>query len=562
MALLRRIGAQMPNFLIACGVFLGGLVNIISVARPPILGRIHLALQIFPLNFILAARFTTLVAGLVLMVVSVNIYRGKRRAYLIALAFSLASVVLHLTKAIDYEEAITSSLLALILLVARKYFPVKSVELPSLAETALKIGLVVGVALLYGTLGFWFLDMKEFHVNFTWKDSLLQSLGQMTFFNTGVTPYTHHARQFLSSLHWLTVSVVLYASGMLFRPVLLRLRKDESTRQRARDIIKQYGVSSLDYFKHWPDKFFFFSPSGRSVIAYGVHKKIALVLGDPTGPAEDARETLQSFLAYCHENGWRAAWYQAVLDFLPHYEELGLKSVKIGDEAIVDLSNFTLEGRSKKEFRTTCNKLEKKNFTVRFLPVPLSQELLDALEKVSDDWLSLPGRRERTFTLGQFDRYYLAETQVVVVEDDAKNIVAFVNILPIYTKEEVIVDLMRFVKDAPNGTMDYLFVKLLLALQEQGVKRFSLGLAPMSGLYPKENSKTAERAITALFQGLNFIFRFKGIKSYKAKFADGWEPRYLVYESITDLPDIMRALAALSEISKSRKFLRLLYFGQ
>lgn len=548
-----RIVKRIPNFIIAFAVFLGGLINIVSVAMPPVIKRLHIVLQLLPLNFVRAAHFIMLVFGLVLLVVSVNIYRGKRRAYVIAVILSFASIILHLTKAIDYEEAIASFILLSLLIVARRRFTVKSVELPLVLETFSKVAMVLFATFLYGVLGFWFLDTKEFHINFTLRESVAQTLKQIAFISNGITPYTHHAKWFLSSLRWLTIIVILYSSTILFRPVLLIFKKDESIRMRARRIIEQYGNSSIDYFKYWPDKTFFFSRSGEAVISYKVYKKIALVLGDPVGAAGSIKELLQSFIKHCHENDWHIALYQASSNLLSLYNELGLKYIKVGDEAIVDLSQFSLGGKNKKEFRTTINKFRRNNFTTEFLQAPLSKEIVGKLETVSKSWLMLQGRRERTFTLGQFRRDYVSQTPVFLVLDDKKDITAFVNLLPVYNKSEITIDLMRFLSNAPNGTMDYLFVELLQELKKQGLKRFSLGLVPMSGFQPKEIPNSIERTINTLFQSLNFLFRFKGIKAYKAKFANIWEPRYLVYEHVADFPDIVFSLSALSEISKHNK---------
>ena len=97
--------------------------------------------------------------------------------------------------------------------------------------------------------------------------------------------------------------------------------------------------------------------------------------------------------------------------------------------------------------------------------------------------------------------------------------------------------------------MDYLFVKLFLSCKEQGFTRFNLGMAPMAGFREREEASVAEKAVHSFFQHLNFLFSFSGLKAYKAKFADSWEPRYVVYRNVLNLPMLGLALSRISELS-------------
>ena len=170
------------------------------------------------------------------------------------------------------------------------------------------------------------------------------------------------------------------------------------------------------------------------------------------------------------------------------------------------------------------------------------------IREVSDEWLQIPGRRERRFALGMFDEAYLNSTPIFTAADAAGRVLAFVNVIPSFRKGETTIDLMRRRTEAPNGIMDYVFVKLFLRNKEQGFERFNLGMAPMAGFHEQEEATPEERAIHAFFQHLNFLFSFKGLLAYKAKFATVWEPRYLIYRNILDLPRVARAIGAVSEI--------------
>ena len=45
-----------------------------------------------------------------------------------------------------------------------------------------------------------------------------------------------------------------------------------------------------------------------------------------------------------------------------------------------------------------------------------------------------------------------------------------------------------------------------------------------------------------LYDHLQRFYNFQGLRAYKDKFQPHWEPRYLVYPSITALPDVVVAL--------------------
>src|SRR5206468_10567337 len=107
-------------------------------------------------------------------------------------------------------------------------------------------------------------------------------------------------------------------------------------------------------------------------------------------------------------------------------------------------------------------------------------------------------------------------------------------------------DLMRRRTEAPNGIMDFLFVKLFLECRERGFRRFNFGMSPMAGITERDEASREERALHAFFRRLNFIFSYRGLRQYKAKYAGSWEPRYLIYRNVLDLPNFAIALGVIT----------------
>jgi phosphatidylglycerol lysyltransferase len=160
----------------------------------------------------------------------------------------------------------------------------------------------------------------------------------------------------------------------------------------------------------------------------------------------------------------------------------------------------------------------------------------------------LSGHRERQFSLGLFEESYVRQTPLYTLVDRQGRMVAFVNRIQSYRPGEATIDLMRHRRDAPNGTMDYLFTRLFLDCKAESFQRFNLGMAPLDGFHESEQPTLEERAVHYFVRHLNFIFSYSGLRHYKAKFADTWEPRYLLYQNILALPKIALALTAVSEL--------------
>ncbi len=526
-----------------------GLLNVYSVIGRGLPERMELLRKIFPLEFVHLSRSATLLTGFTLVVASLNIYRRKRLAFALVATTASFSVVFHLAKGLDYEEALLSLVLLAGLFISRHSFTVRS-RRPHWRGALQRVAMAFALAMAYGMAGFWFLDPREFGFNFDWLQSIRHTLEFLTLRgDPALQPHTRYAEWFLDSLYLMTSAAFIYSLYAVFRPVLYQFRTHPHEMERAHQILSRHGRSAQDFFKARPDKSYFFSSGEECFLAYRVGRSLAVVLGDPVGPEAALEGIVQDFTRFCEDNGWGVAFYQVMPDYLDVYQSLGFKKLKVGDDAIVDLSQFTLDGKAAKTFRSKVNQLEKAGIHTQYYEPPIPAPVMTQIQEVSDEWLQIPGRRERQFALGMFDQEYLNSTPIFTAEDSSGHILAFVNIVPSYRRGEAAIDLMRRRIEAPNGIMDYLFVKLFLRNQEQGFEQFNLGMAPMAGFQEQEEATPEERAIHAFFQHLNFLFSFKGLLAYKAKFATVWEPRYLIYKNVLDLPRVAMALSAVSEVA-------------
>lgn len=475
-------------------------------------------------------RSLSAVLGFLLVYLSFNLFRRKRMAWAAALTVAILAVPTHAGSGQPFTALLPPVITMLTLLVFHRHFTVRS-EPRSMAWGLALAGVCLIIAMAYGTAGFWFLDRKDFGVEFHISQALARTFREFSFAgNPDLVPDTRRAHWFLDSLIAFGSVAAVTAAYSLFRPLAYRLRTLPHERARVSDILKEHGRTPNDFFKLWPDKSYFFSRSGDSCIAYRVAWDVALALGDPVGPGDEIEPVTRDFLAYCDSSGWSAAFHQVLPDLLEIYTSLGLQVVKVGEEAVVDLERFSSETSKKKDFRYVKRKLDGQGFTAdRHLP-PHGPDLMEAVEEVSREWLSLPSRRERSFSLGSFDRDYLRTTPIFTVSDPAGRVIAFVNEIPGYRSGETSVDLMRHRVEIPNGTMDYLFLELLTALHAEGLRSFSLGMAAMAGVGEEPGAALQERAMHEVFGHLNRFFAFRGLRKYKAKFDPEWQDRFLVYQ--------------------------------
>ncbi len=391
-----------------------GVVNVLSVMHPHFPPHGALFEEVFPLEFFHISRFLTLLIGLALVVASLYLLKRKQRALLAAFSLTCIAVPFHLAQGLDYRGAIFSCLLLFVLLVARGNFTVRS-ETPDIRSGLTALPIAVLIAFAYGVAGFWLLDRRQFGINFNIIDSVRRTIRFLTLVgDPEIVPKTRFARWFIDSLYLTTAAALAYSFYSIYRPVIFRLRTLPRERSQAAAIVAQHGRSALDFFKHWVDKSYFFSPERTAFLAYRVGGRYAIVLGDPVGPEETIEPLVREFKLHCMQNDWGLAFHQVPPDLLPLYARLGFRRLKIGDDAIVDIAGFTLEGRHSKEFRNTIARLEKIGVRARMIEPPVPDEIIESIRIVSDEWLTLPGRRERQFTLGLFDPAYVRSTRLVV----------------------------------------------------------------------------------------------------------------------------------------------------
>jgi phosphatidylglycerol lysyltransferase len=521
-------------------VALTGLINGVSALTPALHDRLELLAPYLPGFAQHSARLTATLAGFGLLLLATNLWRRKHMAWALTEVLLGVSLVSHLLKGLDFEEALVGGALLIWLWLLRAEYQAQS-DPPSVQQGLRVLAGALLFTLAYGVAGFFLLD-RHFSINFGLGAAVRQTLVMFTeFYDPGLQPVTHFGRYFVDSIYGVGAATLGYATLMLFRPVLVRQPASAAERERAAEIVAQWGHTSLARFTLLPDKSYFLSPGG-SVVAFVTKGRTAVALGDPIGPPDDVAPALHEFQGFCRRNDWAPAFYQVLPEQEITYRQAGFTLLHIGDEAVVDLPGFSLEGGGFRSVRRAVNTLTKGGYRAEFHAAPLPDPLLRELRHVSDEWLSLMHGREKRFSLGWFEEDYLRGTPVLVVRAPDGRAIAFANLLPEYQKNECTADMMRRLCEVPPGTMDFLFVSLLQWAREQGYDSFNLGLSALSGVGAAPDDPRAERALHFLYEHVDQFYNFKGLHAFKDKFDPRWEPRYLAYPSASSLPGLALAL--------------------
>jgi len=537
--------------LVALLTALMGVVNLLSTVTPSLMTRLKIIESYLPLMVSRGGHLTAALAGFALMSLSVGLWRRKRNAWILTLAILVISAISHLVKGLDYEEALLGLGLAAWLLTLRPHFYACS-DIPSMRQGLWAVAASVSFTLLYGVTGFYLLD-RHFSVNFGLLAAVRQTVVMFVgFYDPGLQPIpiTRFGHFFADSIYMVGAWTFAYALFMLLRPVLLHHTDISEERHKVEAIIKRYGRTSLARMALFDDKAYYFS-AGGSVIAYAVHNGAAVALGDPIGPPTDAHQAITGFKSYCARNDWIPAFYQVQPDYLGYYNNAGFKNLNIGSEAVVDVASFSLAGNVNKGLRSAYNRLVKLGYRAAPLQAPFSQSQLAELRDISDTWLAHMQGVEKHFSLGWFDEAYLQSGPLMVVHDPDDRPVAFANIVPEYQRNEISIDLMRYIP-GEHGLMDFMFVSLFEWAAREGYASFNLGLSALSGVGEHPEDPDIERALHYIYEHVNQFYNFKGLHAFKSKFHPHWIPRYLVYPNVAALPVIA---LGLNHASSGRNFL-------
>jgi phosphatidylglycerol lysyltransferase len=528
-----RVGAafdwlteQLTPHVLAIFTFLAGVVLLFSGATPAATGRLAFLGRLLPLSVIEASHFLGSIAGAALLVLSQGLARRLDGAWMLTTGAVAAGIAASLLKGGDFEEATLLGLVLLVLWRARPAFDRRG----ALLDTRFSPGWIVAVAGAMGAsiwLGLFAFKHVAYSNELWWQFEL-----------------HGEASRFLRASVGSAVAILLFALSRIASPAHAEAAEPTDADIEAAGPIIASQRSATANLVFLRDKTMLFDDQRRGFVMYGVEGRTWVALGDPVGPADVQAELIRRFLERCDDYAATPVFYEIRKEALHRYADFGLTFVKLGEEAIVDLSQFCLEGSRGKPLRHALRHLEHHGTSCRMVAAADVPAILNDLHAVSDDWLEHKAGGEKGFSLGFYRPDYLARFPVAVIEQ-AGHIIAFANLWPGPDHIELSVDLMRYEHQAPNGVMEGLLVYVMQWGKQQGFRSFSLGMAPLSGFERSPVAPLWTRLGSFLYAHGGTFYNFQGLRAYKDKFHPDWESRYLAYPGGLTLPRVLADVAAL-----------------
>jgi lysyl-tRNA synthetase, class II len=530
-----RLVRRLPT-LAALAAALVGLINIASALTPSIRWRGHLLLQFEPVEAVRLFHALALPAGSALVLVAPYLARRRRRAWQVAVGLLITLGAFDLLKGLDFEETLLTWGVAAVLIAGRSAFSVRHDPI-TLRSAVWRVPFLGVLGLILAGLATWASDGRRS------VGAVLRETGDLLRGRPGPirfeshAAFHHHFAWIPLSVHLVEIGTLLAIAYVIFRPLAApRTLPSPAARETAAALVEAYGHDTLSFFKLRGDKHYFFSRDRRAFVGYRVENGVLLLSGDPVGPRETFPQLLADLRGFAATRGLKLGAVGASESMCPLYEAIGLRTIYLGDEAIIELERFSLDGRPIRKVRQSVTRLGKAGFAAELHELgALDPATVQEIETVLE--LGRQGAPERGFSMAM-DSITCERGQhtlVVLARDGEGAIRGVLHFVPVYGREAVSLSYMRRDPATPNGLTEFLVARAAELLKERGVQEMSLNFAAFAK-WMHSPERRHERVLGKLVALGNRFFQIESLYRFNAKFFPRWEPRYLVYDGPLGLP--------------------------
>jgi lysyl-tRNA synthetase class 2 len=524
-----------------------GLLTLVGGLMPSERHRVHAITDPLGIPATAAATAVSTVAGLLLMRLAASLRKRKRIAWAASVGVSAVLVIAHILKGHKLADAAVALLLLIMLVTARSQYRAKAD--PSSRWFAVRVffqfavvAIVYGIAMLY----------IDAHNHVVGHPSFGARLQEVLYALVGADgPVQLNGERFGDIFHGTLLGfallTVLVVALLALRPAEPAAQLSCDDEQRLRGLLDRHGGrDSLGYFALRRDKAVVWSPTGKAAITYRVVQGVALASGDPIGDPEAWPGAMGAYAQLAREFGWTPAVIGcSELGATVFKRECSLAAIELGDEAIVDVEAFTLEGRSMRGVRQACTRVGRAGYDVQVRRTrDIDPDEFASLLRVADAWRGAAVERGFSMALSRLGDIADADCVVATAHQDGvlRGLLHFVPWGP----DGLSLDLMRRDRSADNGLNELMIARVIEAGPDLGVRRISLNFAVFRDAIERGERIGAGPVLRAWRRVLLFASRWWQIESlyrFNVKFRPAWEPRFLSYPATRDLPRI--AVAAL-----------------
>jgi lysyl-tRNA synthetase class 2 len=536
--------ATRAPFLLSLIAALAGVVGLVSAMTPEWSGRLSTMQEFLSPAGPQVADGLTVAASFGLLLLARGLARRRHRAWQAAIVLLAVASVLHVLKGLDVEEAVFDLLVLGLLWWRREDFDAAGDPLGPPRAGRAALGALLGLY-LYGLAAI----AAHASVRHGPWPGLGGSLRQVTYGLGGQDVHAFPGR----FDHDLTLSLATAGLVCAAYVLWLALRPRDSVptvagadRLDARRLVEVEGRDSLAYFALRQDKTYFFNPGRTAFLAYRAVGGVALVSGDPIGDEAAFDELLSGFVRFCHEHAWRVAVIGVGEDHRDAWAQAGLRSMYVGDEAVVRPERFSLEGRAIRKVRQSVNRLHRLGYHAVTVPASsLDGPRWREIDRVSHAWLR--GQPERGFSMALDDMHAPEHGEAVftLALDPGGRVAGFIHFVPVPAASGLSLSAMRRLAHTPNGLMEFLLCETFAWGRAHGVTRVSLNFNAFGELLRSDAALPPWQRMVRFGLGkADRFFQVERLLEFNRKFFPDWVPRYAAFERYADVP--LGALVSLS----------------
>ena len=540
----------------------------------------------------------------ILLIMAWGLYRGRRLAawatifcnmgaavlavfyyFVMPLSFApngMASLIRHGAIAASAANVLLPACFAIALMASLRHFPIRT------GAQRLWRGLgaiaVTFVACVAVYLSFGLLRPHDFRPPTTLHDLLVELPGRFIpigFLNrtrlrfAPHTPVSSAVYQGVGLVFW---AVVLVVCIRWMRDILV---VDGCARARAGALMEQNG-ESMTFMTSWEGNHYWFSPTGRSAIAYRVINGIALTCTGPFGDRGEWMSDLREFARFCARQSWSPALYAVHREQRDALVDDGWYSLEVGGEMVVDPRQWKTTGKKWQDIRTAINKAKRDGITDELTTFEQAGgDIREQIEEISEQWAALKALPEMKFTLGGVEELRDPRVRILYAIDANGTVLGVTSWLPTWRDGRIIgwtLDFMRHRTDSPNGIMEFLIARMAERLRDEGLEHpeaaaefMSLSAAPLAGMNPDrdnvdESGRTdtgtamLQHALQIVADWMEPAYGFHSLFNFKRKFQPSEEPVYVCYPDPAALPQlglaVMRAYVPSVTVNEAMGMLR------
>lgn len=507
--------ANTTSFYISYVILACGALLVFSALLPTVFLKFKFFQKHLPNIFTIVNFNITLFIGLCLIALSTGIQNRVKLAYRMSLILLSIIFILYMTISKNYYSAFIALVIMILLFTNRQYFT----------------GYAQKLSIIKTLIAFIILNL----LNITY----------MTIYNIShhvdvINGFEKYSLEFIHD-HFSEILLIPFLLTAIYAIFLSIERKHISfegvSEKEIEDFEKFFEDNSYESNTHlfyMHDKNIFLNSKKTVLFLYRPFKGTLFVLGNPCGKKEDFEDAIEELIIFAQKNKMDVFFSGIKGNVIEDFVSQGFELMKIGEDAVVNLDNFSLAGKKYKIMRRSINYMDTVNYKFEVIYPPFNKDTMNQLKTVSDEWLGK--RKEMQFSIGAFKEDYIQKAPVFIIKQD-REILAFANMNPVKNTKKMSIDLMRHKNNVFSGIMDMMFISIINWAKENDYKYFDLGLSPLSNVGNSMFASKKEKTAKLAYKYANKIYGFQGLKKFKNKYNPEWNSIFIASQNNIKLLD-------------------------